>query len=86
MTAATFLSPRARTPSRTVTSASCQLYFKLLWFNISCILWFTTRAFPRNSSFVLICAHWNGVNGFGTKNDVLATTCTFPFRLSFGIS
>ena len=38
----------------------------------------------KNCSFVHIGAHWNGVNGFGTKNEVLAVTCTLPWRCSFG--
>ena len=37
-----------------------------------------------NSSLVFILAHWNGVNGFGIKKDVLATICTgAPFLSSF---
>ena len=35
----------AKTPSSTVTSASCQLYFKLLRFNCAFISSFTTLAF-----------------------------------------
>ena len=45
----------------------------------------TVYAFSINSSLVFILAHWNGVNGFGIKKDVLATICTgAPFLSSLG--
>ena len=84
---ATFRSPRARIPSSTVTSASCQLYLILFLFNCSLNFMVDNHMHdPRNSSLVHICAHWNGVNGFGTKNEVLTVIWHFPFRCSFGIS
>ena len=38
----------------------------------------------RYSDGSYILAHWNGVNGFGTKNDVLIVIWHFPALFSFG--
>ena len=62
-----------RIPSRTVTSASCQLYLILLLVQLLFHASWLTDLRPAEIILLVvhICAHWNGVNGFGTKKEVL---------------
>ena len=68
-----------------VISASWYWNLRLLWFFSARNLSFTKYARLTNSSGLIIGAHWNGVNGFGTKYDADAVTMTRPFRSSLGI-
>ena len=83
ITGAILRSPLAITPSRTVTCASCQLYFRLLRFSCSRTHHYDVRL-RSYSSAVYMDAHWNGVNGFGTKKEELAVIWHFPCRCSSG--